>query len=289
MVAMNVWPTDAADGSVANEARWRKMGRLWTPTGAAAAAAGSALLPTLAFPNLTVKAGGCWVDGHFCELPGDQVLAVTANGLAVVRFDPAANTAQLLYLDGVTVPAQSPTGTYEMPVAKISGSALIDVRAVVTSTGTLTFPSVAARDFNMPAAGGNIGATCVTADTGTQWIVIPLPTPSWSALPQTTPWVGFTFQNGWTNFLGGHISGAYRKVGDTVQLRGLVNAGVVGGATPIATLPGAFRPAATHFFGTVSNGVFGLVSVASDGTITALAPSTNAYVSLNGLTFSTSP
>ena len=65
MVAMNVWPTDAADGSVANEARWRKMGRLWAPP-SIDPAAGAAMAPTLAFPNLTVKAGACWVDGHFC-------------------------------------------------------------------------------------------------------------------------------------------------------------------------------------------------------------------------------
>lgn len=128
MVAMNVWPTDAADGSVSSEARWRKMGRLWAPT-AVDPAAGAGMAPTLAFPNLTVKAGACWVDGHFCELPGDQVLAVTANGLVVVRFDPAANTAELLYRDGVTVPNQSPTGVYEMPLARMAASALTDLRA----------------------------------------------------------------------------------------------------------------------------------------------------------------
>jgi hypothetical protein len=127
MVAMNVWPTDAADGSVSSEARWRKMARYWTNTGVLAGQGGD-MVPTLAFPNLTVKAGACWVDGHYCELPGDQVLAVTANGLAVVRFDPAANTAQLLYLDGVSAPNQSPTGTFELPIAQISGSALIDRR-----------------------------------------------------------------------------------------------------------------------------------------------------------------
>lgn len=130
MVAMNVWPTDAADGSVSSEARWRKMARYWVSTGVCAGQ-GADMLPTLAFPNLTVKAGACWVDGHYCELPGDQVLAVTANGLCVVRFDPAANTAQLLYLDGVSTPSQSPTGVYEIPIAKITGSTLADWRSLV--------------------------------------------------------------------------------------------------------------------------------------------------------------
>lgn len=127
MVAMNVWPTDAADGSVSSEARWRKMGRLWSPSGVAAP---GDLAPSLTFPNLTVQAGAAWVDGHFCELTSAQVLTVTANGLAVVRFDPAANTAELLYRDGVSSPAQSPTGTWELPIALIAASALTDQRAV---------------------------------------------------------------------------------------------------------------------------------------------------------------
>jgi hypothetical protein len=134
MVAMNVWPTDAADGSVSSEARWRKMARYWAPTGVCAGT-GLELAPSLVYPNLTVRNGAAWVDGHFCELLGDQVLAVTPNGLVVVRFDPAANTAQLLYLDGVSVPAQSPTGIYELPIAKITGSALTDLRSVLAASG----------------------------------------------------------------------------------------------------------------------------------------------------------
>ena len=129
MVAMNVWPTDGADGSVANEARWRKMGRLFAPSSVAAGIGGE-LKPTLAFPNLTIADGVCWIDGHFAELLGSQVLPVTANGLAVVRFDPAANTAELVYRDAVSIPAQNPTGIWELPVAGLAGSALVDRRAL---------------------------------------------------------------------------------------------------------------------------------------------------------------
>lgn len=130
MVAMNVWPTDAADGSVATEARWRKMGRAWTPSGVIAGQ-GLDMLPSLSGTNLTVRSGACWVDGHYCELPGNQVLTATANGLAVVRFDPAANTADLLYRASVSAPAQDPAGTYELPIAKITGSALADWRPLL--------------------------------------------------------------------------------------------------------------------------------------------------------------
>ena len=145
MVAMNVWPTDAADGSVATEARWRKMGRVWAPSGVVAGQGGE-LAPSLAYPNLTVQAGAVWIDGHYAELTGSQVLTVTANGLVVVRFDPAANTAELLYRDGATTPDQNPTGTCEQPIAGITGSALTDRRgpllsltpgAGLTQTGTI--------------------------------------------------------------------------------------------------------------------------------------------------------
>ena len=130
MPSLSVWPTDGADGSVANEARWRKMGRHWTPTGVLAGVGGQ-LKPTLAGTSLTVADGAAWVDGHYCELLGSQVLTVTANGIAVVRFDPAANTAELVWRDGVTVPAQSPTGVFEMLIASTTGSVLADRRAIV--------------------------------------------------------------------------------------------------------------------------------------------------------------
>lgn len=146
MVAMNVWPTDASDGSVATEARWRKMARTWAPTGTLQNYGGG-MVPSLAFPNLTIADGAAWVDGHYCELLGSQVLAATANGLAVVRFDPAANTAELLWRDGVTVPAQSPTGTFEMPIAKTTGSALVDLRPILGAGGQILFPNIAARDL----------------------------------------------------------------------------------------------------------------------------------------------
>jgi len=129
MVAMNVWPTDGADGSVATEARWRKMGRHWAPTGVLPGVGGM-MKPSLAGTALTVLDGAAWVDGHFAELLGTQVLTVTANGIAVVRFDPAANTAELVWRDGVTVPAQSPTGVYEMLIASVTGSVGTDRRTI---------------------------------------------------------------------------------------------------------------------------------------------------------------
>lgn len=154
MVAMNVWPTDASDGSVATEARWRKMARLWTPSGIDPTA-GSLMVPSLAATNLTVRNGACWVDGAYCELLGDQVLTASANGLAVVRFDPAANTAELLYLIGATVPTQNPTGIWELPIASVTGAAMKDLRRLTTApAGTLLKSGYATvTDVNTSAGG----------------------------------------------------------------------------------------------------------------------------------------
>lgn len=152
MVAMNVWPTDAADGSVANEDRWRKMARHWAPSGVALGIGGE-LVPTLSMPNLTVQSGACWVDGHYCELAGPQVLTATANGLAVVRFDPVANSAELLWRDAVSTPTQNPAGTWELPIARTVSSVLADVRvnSFVAQQGVPRFANATARTNKIPA------------------------------------------------------------------------------------------------------------------------------------------
>jgi hypothetical protein len=187
MVAMSVWPTDASDGSVATEARWRKMGRVWAGTGVVIGQAGN-MVPTLAGTNLTVKAGACWVDGHYCELAADTVLTVTANGIAVVRFDPAANTAELLYRDGITTPAQSPTGTFEMVVGSIAGGVLTDARAaikpgkmtqaVVAPVGSLTAPysgGWGAADRDIQVRSGHVGVNTSSFGDGTFSFATPFP------------------------------------------------------------------------------------------------------------------
>ena len=167
MVLLNVWPTDASDGAVTSEARWRSMGRAWAPS-AVINGVGGNLAPSLAGTNLTVQPGAAWIDGHYAELTGSQVLTVTANGLVVIRFDPAANTADLVYRDAATTPNQSPTGQWELPVAKIVASALQDVRAIGTQGG-LTF----ATQFGLGLwANPPNGAIAVTLDNGWLWMRI---------------------------------------------------------------------------------------------------------------------
>lgn len=169
MVAMNTWPTDANNGSVANEARWRSMARMFARTGVLPNGGVDELTPSLNYPALTIKPGACWVDGHYCELTSEQVLTATANGTAVVRFHPADNTAELLWRDGVsvfdptevvdttglTLPWQNGAGPWEMPIARTVNQALTDMRTFTGYAAETPF-SLAPQGMN---AGQNASAT----------------------------------------------------------------------------------------------------------------------------------
>jgi hypothetical protein len=138
MPDLSVWPTDGADGSVSSEARWRKMGRLWIPSGCATP---NDLVPTLvAGPTINVTAGACWMDGHYAELTAPASVNVTANGLLCVRFTPADNHAELLYRDAVTVPTQT-VSSWELPIASMTAGAMTDARRFVQYGGTQLVPT----------------------------------------------------------------------------------------------------------------------------------------------------
>lgn len=62
-------------------------------------------------------------------------------------------------------------------------------------------------------------------------------------VPTAVPWQPLAYATGWANYGSGFELGQYRKVGDEVQLRGLINCGTGAGAT-IATLPVGYRPSA---------------------------------------------
>jgi hypothetical protein len=66
----------------------------------------------------------------------------------------------------------------------------------------------------------------------------------------TTPWTALpTYGAQWGNYGGGWQVGQYRKVGDEVQLRGLLNRGSTAPSATICTLPVGFRPPANCLFG----------------------------------------
>lgn len=165
MPDMTVWPTDSpSDGSVSSEARWRRMARLWVPSGVDQTR-GGLLVPTLvAGPAVQVAPGGVWIDGHFGDLATQQTLAVpaSANGLVVTRFTPADNRLELLYRDGVSVPTQGDP-SWELPIALLTAGALGD-RRVFANGSTPAALNFAALKLNYPAPPD--GFQCVTLDDG---------------------------------------------------------------------------------------------------------------------------
>jgi hypothetical protein len=92
------------------------------------------------------------------------------------------------------------------------------------------------------------------------------------------------FLNSWVNFdTGFSPAGYYKDAFNRIHLRGLIKNGTVG--SPAFNLPAGFRPEATILYGTISNSLIGRVDVTPNGDVTPIAPSNNAWVSLEGLSF----
>ena len=136
MVDLTGFPTDAGGGSVSTEARWRQMARLWASSGVVDGYLNK-LIPSHAGGNVTVGTGAAWVDGHYCEQLSSQAVAVASSGLVVIRFTPADNRFQLLWLNGVSNPTQT-TATWELPIARMTGGTMSDVREFVSAQSLTT-------------------------------------------------------------------------------------------------------------------------------------------------------
>lgn len=93
-----------------------------------------------------------------------------------------------------------------------------------------------------------------------------------------TAWTAVTFQNGWSNFGAGLQVAQYRKIGDVVEVRGVIGGGT--SATVAFTLPVGFRPPATIAVPAAAAGNFAMVNVAAAGTVAVTSPSGTSSVSI---------
>lgn len=98
------------------------------------------------------------------------------------------------------------------------------------------------------------------------------------SLANPTTWTAVTFANSWVDFGTGNQVCQYRKVGDMVQVRGLMKSGTIGAAA--FTLPAGFRPPATLIFASEANSLFSVINIDSAGVFTPLTGS-NVYFSVN--------
>jgi hypothetical protein len=107
--------------------------------------------------------------------------------------------------------------------------------------------------------------------------------------PIATPWIPFSYATGWSAY-GATVFEVpgYRKIGDNVQLRGLVTAGV-GVTTLFTTLPAGFRPSSspnsldvlTACY--ISSGVMSRVDIASTGVMTIASAANGVWASMSSI------
>lgn len=114
------------------------------------------------------------------------------------------------------------------------------------------------------------------------------PVVDWINAQTPSAWTAPTFQNSFTSWGSPYQAVQYRKVGDVVHLRGLVNATNGTAGNPMFTLPAGFRPTMNEDFSFVPNGATSpnIVTCSASGTVVLAAKSNNA-VWLSGFAFST--
>lgn len=101
-------------------------------------------------------------------------------------------------------------------------------------------------------------------------------------------WTAPTLLNSWSNYGSGYAAAGYYLSQDYwVRLKGLVRLGTDN--TTIFTLPAGYTPPKTMWFTVATNAVVGYLRVDPDGTVRKVSGGSNAYVSLDGVTWPVLP
>ena len=136
MPDLDVWPSDGSAGAVSTEARWRKMARLWAPSGVRRDAD---LVPTLvAGPTINVSVGQAFIDGHLAELTSPASVPAAADGIVVIRWTPADNRAELLFRAGAGLTPTQTDASWELPIAVMVGGGMADRRPILATATELS-------------------------------------------------------------------------------------------------------------------------------------------------------
>jgi len=101
--------------------------------------------------------------------------------------------------------------------------------------------------------------------------------------PAAPAWTTATLQNSWAPLGYGTGPAQYRKIGDTVQIRGNVTGGTIG--TAIFTLPANCRPLASAHFPVASNDAYGGVEIRPDTGQVIAKIGSSAWFSLEGISW----
>ena len=92
------------------------------------------------------------------------------------------------------------------------------------------------------------------------------------------------FLNGWVNFgTSNSLAGYYIDPWGIVHLQGTVKNGTLN--STIFSLPAGWRPQTAVIFPVVCNGAFGCVTINTTGAVTMSGGGSNAYITLDGISF----
>ncbi len=202
-------------------------------------------------------------DANYSGAANDARLAVITGTAAAVPVDPTV-PANCLVLARISVAAGS---------TSVLNAAITDLRTRASSLGGIQVCTSTTRPT------GFAGLTIFETDTarplvhdGTGWVPV---------VTGVTAWTAPTLVNSWANFGAGNQVAQYRKVGDTVEMRGIVAGGA--SSTVCFTLPAGFRPVAPENIPSVNataSPVAAVVGVGTGGAVTLFSTAITA-ISLN--------
>jgi hypothetical protein len=126
----------------------------------------NSLAPSLSGSVVTIQPGAAWIDGYYGESDSPKTVAVSGNGMVVVRMDPTARQIIFMFVANQTTPTQSLSGIYEIPIMQVTGSTGKDIR-----------------QFSSPASSNRVGTKVIklfgTHNTSTAVTTMGWDYPSW--------------------------------------------------------------------------------------------------------------
>lgn len=102
---------------------------------------------------------------------------------------------------------------------------------------------------------------------------------------EAVAWTTLPLSSGWVNFPGRQAA-QYRKIGDEVQLRGMIRSGTFTPGTVCAVLPNGWLPPGDDTYPASTGGGAGYLLVSVTGQVQVYDLVTNAGLSLSGIRFS---
>jgi Major tropism determinant N-terminal domain len=153
----------------------------------------------------------------------------------------------------------------------------IQVRRGTTTEWTAANPVLASGELGLDTTTGVLK----TGNGSTAWNSLTVTYAPGSVVTTVTPtaWTVPAFTAGWGQYAG-YSTVSYRKIGDLVYLRGLLNA-TTGVTTTAWTFPVGFRPPATVLTYTAYNGALRRIDIQPSGAFTISAPAVGEWYALD--------